>query len=111
LAYTELADAADPVVVATGYIANAAAKREVPLIQLSSYQVFGSDNKKVHNEDDTPAPISQRGELFWQAEQAVALHPKHINLRFSWLIGSYGDNLLTRLLGDLKAGKPWQVNS
>jgi len=97
--------------LAAGHIAAACAKRKTPMIQLSSYRVFGSDNKSVHHEDDPPAPISPAGEAFWAAEQAVAAaHVHHINLRFSWVIGSHGKNLLSGLLAQLAAGEPWVVN-
>lgn len=96
---------------AAGYVAAACAPRQIPLIQMSNYRVFGSDNKSVHHEDDPPAPISTAGAAFWAAEQAVAAaHTQHINLRVSWVIASQGRNLLTDLLQSLAAGEPWVVN-
>ncbi len=73
----------------------------VPLIQFSSYRVFGPDNKSIHSEKDEPAPASDAGRALLSAEQALRALDKHICLRLSWVVGSYGENSLTRLLNTL----------
>ncbi|MDQ2078159.1 sugar nucleotide-binding protein [Marinimicrobium sp. ABcell2] len=83
----------------------------VPLIHFSSYRVFGCDNKSRHSEKDAPVPNSDAGQSFLAAEQALQLLPRHIVLRLSWVLGSYGDNPLTRLLKQLMSGEPVQVNT
>jgi len=80
-------------------IAELCAELNIPLLQASSYRVFGADNKGTHSEKDDVSPMSEAGRAFVAAEQAViARVPQHIILRFSWVIGAYGNNLLTRLL-------------
>lgn len=91
-----------PIVAAN--IANACASLGVPLIHFSSYQVFGVDNKSSHSEKDIPAPVSAAGQAFFAAEQAIEhSEAKFIILRLGWIIGSIGDNHLTRLLNSIQA--------
>ena len=92
-------------------LAQACADTQIPLIHLSSYSVFGGDSKGTHSEKDTVAPRSDTGRAFVEAENVIAeLLSKHIILRLSWVIGAYGDNLLTRLLSSFLAGASVTVN-
>lgn len=92
-------------------LAQACSDKQIPLIHLSSYSVFGGDNKGTHSEKDAVAPLNDTGRAFVEAEQVIAeLLPKHIILRLSWVIGAYGDNLLTRLLSSFLAGASVAVN-
>lgn len=86
--------------VAAKHLAQACAS--IPLIHFSSYTVFGGDTKSIHGEKDEPAPANDVGRAFVAAEQAIAeTLKKWICLRVSWVIGSYGENHLTRLLNNL----------
>lgn len=93
-------------------LANACVPGQVPLIQFSSYKVFGAANKSIHNEKDLPAPLSDVGRVFLATERALEVLDKHICLRLSWVVGSYGENLLTRLLNNLllHTGEPVSVS-
>ena len=92
-------------------LAQACINVQIPLIHLSSYSVFGGDGKGTHSEKDTPAPLTDIGRAFTEAEQVIVESlPKHIILRLSWVIGAYGDNLLTRLLSAFLAGASVTVN-
>lgn len=94
-----------PIVAAN--IANACASLGVPLIHFSSYKVFGVDNKSSHSEKDIPAPASAIGQAFFAAEQAIEhSEAKFIILRLGWIIGSIGDNHLTRLLSAIQTQQP-----
>ncbi len=87
-------------------LATVCEEQRLPMIQLSSYQVFGGDNKSSHAEKDEPAPQSDAGRAWLTAEQAVAEGlSKWLILRLSWMIGSLGDNRLTRLLDAIFAGQ------
>ncbi len=82
-----------------------------PLIHLSSYRVFGGDNKSSHSERDPTGPNSEAGVAFLAAEQALASSlDKWLALRLSWVVSSYEDNLLTRLLSDLAESRPLRLN-
>lgn len=83
---------------------------DIPLIHFSSYSVFGGDTKGTHSEKDVIAPLSETGHAFAATEQQIAQVPKYIILRLSWIIGAYGDNLLTRLLSAYLAGESVSVN-
>jgi dTDP-4-dehydrorhamnose reductase len=83
-------------------MAAACLPNNIPLIHLSSYKVFGGDNKSIHSEKDIPEPNSDAGRAFLAAEQIIEQTlDKWICLRLSWVVGSYGENHLTRLLRDL----------
>ena len=99
-----------PVVAAN--IASACAILDVPLIHFSSYQVFGVDNKSSHSERDIPAPVSAAGQAFFAAEQSIEHSAtRYIILRLGWVIGSIGDNHLTRLLSAIQTQQPITLNA
>jgi len=114
LGWSESPEAVDKALLplAASNVAAACVARQIPLIQMSSYQVFGSDNKSVYQESDIPGPLSAVGEAFLAAEKEVAaVHIQHIHLRVSWVIAAQGQNLLTRLLQSLAADEAWKVSS
>lgn len=83
----------------------------IPLIHFSSYSVFGADPKGTHSEKDAVAPLNETGRAFVQTEELIGSQlSRHIILRLSWVIGAYGDNLLTRLLSAYLAGASVSVN-
>lgn len=97
---------------AASHIAEACAPFHIPLIHFSSYRVFGGDNKSTHGEKDVPTPNSDAGHAFLAAEQVIKQHlDKWIALRLSWIVDSYGENHLTRLLRSLAAQKSVSVSS
>lgn len=74
----------------------------IRLLHLSSYLVFGGENKTAYDETDRPSPLGEMGRAYLKAEQAIEQAVEHfIILRLSWLIGLEGRNLLTRLLQEL----------
>ncbi|WP_198147397.1 SDR family oxidoreductase [Gilvimarinus polysaccharolyticus] len=98
--------------LAADALAQVCQARNIPLIQLSSYRVFGDDNKSKHAERDEPVPNSVVGQAFYDAEHAVTERlPRAIVLRTSWVIGSVGDNPATRLLIALQQDECWRLNS
>ncbi|WP_039912621.1 sugar nucleotide-binding protein [Cellvibrio mixtus] len=99
-----------PLLQAAQLLSTYCAAADIPLIHFSSYSVFGADPKGTHSEKDTPAPVSDTGSAFMATEQLVAEVPRHIILRLSWVIGAFGDNLLTRLLSAYLAGASVSVN-
>lgn len=102
-----LADDPAKLAVAAGNLAHACAAREVPLVHLSSYRVFGDRKRSIHHEKDEPEPASAEGEAWRAAELAVLqAHERAIVLRYSWLVAGYGDNLLTHYLRAFAAGQP-----
>ncbi|WP_347331107.1 sugar nucleotide-binding protein [Marinimicrobium locisalis] len=93
-------------------LATVCSERNIPMIQVSSYQVFGGDNKSSHSERDEPSPQSEAGQAWLAAEQAVSQALEHrLVLRLSWLIDSHGNNRLTRLLRTIFGDGEWVANS
>lgn len=92
-------------------LADACAEHSIPLIQVSSYRVFGGDNKSRHAERDKPSPQGRIGEAWLAAEQAVARLPRHLILRLSWPMDARGDNRLSRLLSAIFAGSSVPVST
>ena len=87
-------------------LARACAALDICAIHLSSYRVFGGENKTAYDESDQPAPVDATGRALWRAEKAFSgALQRHIILRLSWLIGIQGDNLLTLLVDRLAAGQ------
>lgn len=92
-------------------LALACAPLAVPLLHFSSYKVFSADSKSSHSEKDIPAPASSVGQAFFAAEQAIEhSSAKAIILRLGWVIGSYGDNHLTRLLNSIQTQQAITLN-
>lgn len=92
---------------ATLNIAAACGIAGIPLIHVSGYGIFGGDNKSQHGEDDQPMPADAIGEALVEAERHLReLTTKYLCVRSSWLIGPYGNNLLTRYLAGFFEGKP-----
>lgn len=96
---------------AAANLASAALPFNLPIIQFSSYRVFGGDNRSSHAEQDSPTPTSEAGRSFLKAEDALTALPKHIVLRLSWVLSSRGDNLLTRMLSQMLETAPVAVNA
>ncbi len=92
-------------------LAAACGAANIPLIQLSNYRLFAGDSKSTHGEKDLPQPVDEVGRTLVAAEAKLTeLAPRHICLRYSWLIGSYGDNLLSRLLSGYLGGEAVKAN-
>jgi dTDP-4-dehydrorhamnose reductase len=105
------ADGQELLMATAQQLAHICGAANIPLIQFSSYSLFGGDPKGTHSEKDAVAPLNDTGRAFAAVEQVIAEQvSRHIILRLSWVIGAYGDNLLTRLLNAFLAGASVTVN-
>jgi dTDP-4-dehydrorhamnose reductase len=69
------------------------------LVQPSSYRVFDGARTTAYSEKDEPLPLGKRGHALWRMEQSVrASCPRHILLRFGWLLDDSENGLLGRFL-------------
>lgn len=85
---------------------------DIPLIQLSSSEVFDGTDCDRHREEDDVSPAGDLGSLLVKAEQLVKAECKqHIILRTGPLFDSKGDNLLTRLLGRFDQSEPLSLSA
>ncbi len=76
---------------------------EFVLMQPSSYRVFDGARTTAYSEKDEVAPLDARSRALWRMEQSVrALCPRHVLLRFGWLLDDSPDGLLGRFLQRLE---------
>lgn len=69
------------------------------LLQPSSYRVFDGSRATAYSEKDETVSLSLRGQAIWRMEQSVrAACPKHVLLRFGWLLDDSREGLLGRFL-------------
>jgi len=69
------------------------------LLQPSSYRVFDGTRATAYSEKDEPTPLGQRGQALLRIEQCVrAICPRHVLLRFGWLLDESADGQLGRFL-------------
>ncbi len=71
----------------------------IVLLQPSSYRVFDGSRATAYSEKDEPVPLGIRGQALRRIEQCVrATCPRHVLLRFGWLLDDSADGLLGRFL-------------
>lgn len=92
---------------AVGYLAQAAARYDALLIQISTDYVFGGNiNNTPCTESQTPNPTGAYGRTKLHGEQAIeASGCRYIILRTAWLYSEYGRNFVKTMLS-LTADKP-----
>ena len=72
----------------------------IPLIHLSTDQVFDGRKAGGYEETDPPDPLCIYGRSKWAGETAVAeAHDDALIVRVSWVFGPSGDNFVKKLLG------------
>ena len=71
----------------------------IVLLQPSSYRVFDGSRVTAYSEKEEPIPLGLRGQALWRLEQSVrAICPRHVLLRFGWLLDDSREGLLGRFL-------------
>ncbi|MGH8355639.1 MAG: sugar nucleotide-binding protein [Pseudomonas sp.] len=71
----------------------------IVLLQPSSYRVFDGSRATAYSEKEEPAPRGPRGQALWRVEQSIrAACPRHVLLRFGWLLDDSADGQLGRFL-------------
>jgi dTDP-4-dehydrorhamnose reductase len=79
-------------------IAEWAAPRDVPLVQISTDYVFDGSAGRPYREDDTPAPGAVYGRTKLAGENAARTVPRHLVLRTSWVFSAHGANFVLTML-------------
>lgn len=86
------------------HLARACAARKLPLIHLSTDQVFDGRKEGGFREDDPPNPLCVYGASKLAGERAVAeAQDGHLIVRVSWVFGPSGDNFVAKVLGWARA--------
>ncbi len=80
------------------YVALACARRDVPLVYVSTNEVFSGAATTPYREYDQPGPINAYGRSKWGGEQAVLQHaPTAMVARVAWLFGGQRNFIRTIL--------------
>ena len=91
-------------------LANAARRRGVPLVHISTDYVFNGITSRPYRECDRPAPLNVYGRSKLEGEQAVLEeHPGAIVVRTSWVYSSFGTNFLKSILRQAEKQTPLRV--
>ena len=95
------------------YVALACGRLDIPLVYISTNEVFDGQATQPYGEYDQPAPINVYGRSKWGGEQAVMQHATTWYIvRVAWLYGGPRNFIRTMLrLGEesLASGKPLRV--
>jgi dTDP-4-dehydrorhamnose reductase len=94
---------------ATRHIATLARKNDVPLVYISTANVFDGNKTSPYIEADLPAPIMVYGQTKYDGEQFVrAICEKYYVIRAGWLVGggvSRGHKFVHKILAQILEGK------
>ncbi len=96
--------------VGTHNLAAATAQGSIPMLYVSSNEVFDGSLRRAYNEYDVPNPINAYGYSKWYGERALTqVNPQHYIVRTAWLFARGGRNFLHAILDAARAGKPLRV--
>lgn len=94
----------------TGNLAAVTAQCGIPMLYVSTNEVFDGALDRAYTEIDQPNPINAYGYSKWYGERALAgVNPRHYIVRSAWLFAHGGRNFLQAILGAARAGKPLRV--
>lgn len=80
-------------------LAQASARRGIPIIHISTDYVFDGRKLSAYVEDDVTAPVTVFGRSKLDGEAAVsAANPKHVILRTAWIYSPSGRNFVKTML-------------
>lgn len=90
--------------------AQAAARRNIPIIHLSTHYVFDGNKQTPYLESDTPAPVTVFGRSKLEGEHAVEeSNPQHVIIRTGWVFGPTGQNFASRILHAASGDAPLRM--
>jgi dTDP-4-dehydrorhamnose reductase len=94
----------------TQTIALACQTLDIPLLYVSTNEVFEGQPRREYQEYDQPAPINPYGYSKWVGEQVVReLVRKHYIVRTSWLFAHGGKNFIHTMLNAAQQGETLRV--
>jgi dTDP-4-dehydrorhamnose reductase len=96
--------------VGTHNIAVTTAQLNVPIVYVSSNEVFDGQLNRPYTEFDQTNPINPYAYSKWYGERAVQqVNPKHYIVRTAWLFAHGGRNFIQAILNAANAGKTLRV--
>jgi len=82
-------------------LAQASARRRIPIIHISTDYVYGGDKHDAYIEDDPTEPVTVYGQSKLEGENAVReANPKHVILRTAWVFSPSGRNFVKTMLSN-----------
>jgi dTDP-4-dehydrorhamnose reductase len=91
-------------------VALTAAASNIPILYVSSNEVFDGHSRRPYREYDVANAINPYGYSKWVGERAVLhLNPRHYIVRTSWLFAHGGKNFIQAVLQRAQAGQPLRV--
>ena len=91
-------------------IAASAAQLDIPILYVSSNEVFDGRLNRPYTELDVPNPVNPYGYSKWYGERAVMQsNPRHYIVRTAWLFAHGGNNFVQAILKAAKAEKSLRV--
>jgi dTDP-4-dehydrorhamnose reductase len=92
------------------YLARSCAKRNVPLLHISTDYIFDGNKDEPYTEEDIPNPTGIYGASKLAGEQAVTQNnTEHIILRVAWVFGACGNNFARTMLRLAKEHKELRI--
>ena len=96
--------------LATAHLAALTASRDIPLLYISSNEVFDGALGRPYREYDRPNPINPYGYSKWYGERAITqVNPRHYIVRTAWLFAHGGGNFIQAILTAAGAGRSLRV--
>lgn len=93
-------------VVGTKNIAKATKDVDIPVVFVSTNEVFDGKKTKPYTESDKPNPQSVVGKNKWDAEKIIArINPKHYIVRTIWLYSEWSENFIHAIVKKARSEK------
>lgn len=91
-------------------LARAAARRNVPVIHLSTHYVFDGTKEGPYLEADPPSPATVYGRSKLEGEEAVReASPRHVIIRTGWVFSAAANTFVPRVLASADQGEPLRI--
>lgn len=96
--------------VGTHHVVLACQARDLPVLYVSTNEVFDGAQDHPYYEWDRPRPINSYGYSKWAGEEYVrSLSRRHYVVRTAWLFGPGGHNFIHKILSAAAQGTPLRV--
>jgi dTDP-4-dehydrorhamnose reductase len=93
-------------------LAQICARQRIPLIHVSTDQVFDGKKQGAYTEQDEPNPLCVYGRTKREGEQRVLnINPHALIVRVSWVYGPSGSNFVTKVLEWARMKSPLSIVS
>lgn len=96
--------------LASAHLAALSAQLAIPILYVSSNEVFDGKLGRAYTEADLPNPLNPYGYSKWYGERAISqVNPRHYIVRSAWLFAHGGGNFVQAILDAARAGKALRV--